>query len=221
MPSTYSTSVTTPLDSSTVMTPSLPTFSITSPMSSPVSWSLLAEMAAIWAICWRVVTGVAFALIASTTASVALSMPRLRAIGLAPAATFFSPSWTIAWPRTGAGGGPSPAMSLVLGGVSRGGELRGRGLRRGVLGDGGAVVGDRRRAELLLEDDVAALGAEGDLDGVGQGVDAGLHGVTRGLIEQELLGHNERFSFGWGHCPCLISTRPGGECECIFSGTRG
>ena len=41
-----------------------------------------------------------------------------------------------------------------------------------VLGDGDAVVGDRGRAELLVEDDVATLGAEGDLDGVGEGVDA-------------------------------------------------
>ena len=32
-----------------------------------------------------------------------------------------------------------------------------------VLGDGDAVVGDGRRAELLVEDDVAALGAKGDL----------------------------------------------------------
>ena len=53
-----------------------------------------------------------------------------------------------------------------------------------VLGDGDAVVGDRRGAELLVEDDVAALGAEGDLDRVGEGVDAVLEGVTGGLIEE-------------------------------------
>ena len=58
-----------------------------------------------------------------------------------------------------------------------------------VLGDGDAVVGDRRRAELLLQDDVAALGTEGDLDGVSEGVDAALKGVSRGLIEEQLLGH--------------------------------
>ncbi len=45
-------------------------------------------------------------------------MPRLRAIGLAPAATFFRPSWTIAWPRTVAVVVPSPAMSLVLEAIS-------------------------------------------------------------------------------------------------------
>ena len=45
-------------------------------------------------------------------------MPRLRAIGLAPAATFFRPSWTIAWPSTVAVVVPSPAMSLVLEAIS-------------------------------------------------------------------------------------------------------
>jgi hypothetical protein len=41
-----------------------------------------------------------------------------------------------------------------------------------LLGDGDAVLGDRRRAEALLDDDVAALGAERDLHRVGEGVDA-------------------------------------------------
>jgi hypothetical protein len=43
-----------------------------------------------------------------------------------------------------------------------------------LLGDGHAVLGDRRRAELLVDDDVPALGAEGDLHRVGQSVDAPL-----------------------------------------------
>ena len=41
-----------------------------------------------------------------------------------------------------------------------------------LLGDGDAVLGDRGGAELLVEDDVAALGAERDLDRVGELVDA-------------------------------------------------
>src|SRR5690606_11532686 len=40
------------------------------------------------------------------------------------------------------------------------------------LGDGDAVLGDGRGAEALLEHDVAALGAQGDLDRVGQDIDA-------------------------------------------------
>ena len=56
-----------------------------------------------------------------------------------------------------------------------------------VTGDRHAVVGDRRRAELLVEDDVAALGADRDLDGVGEVVDAPLERATSGLVEDELL----------------------------------
>jgi hypothetical protein len=41
-----------------------------------------------------------------------------------------------------------------------------------LLGDGDAVLGDRRRAEALLDDDVATLGAERDLHRVREGVDA-------------------------------------------------
>ena len=53
-------------------------------------------------------------LIASTAASTAFSMPRLRAIGLAPAATFFMPPLTIARASTVAVVVPSPATSFVL-----------------------------------------------------------------------------------------------------------
>ena len=71
-------------------------------------------------------------------------------------------------------------------------ELRAHVLERVVeldlAGDGDAVVGDRRRAELLVEDDVAALGAERHLDRVGEAVDAPLEGATSGLVEDELLG---------------------------------
>jgi hypothetical protein len=41
-----------------------------------------------------------------------------------------------------------------------------------ILRDRDAVFGDDRRAEALLDDDVTTLGAERDLDRVGQGVDA-------------------------------------------------
>src|SRR6185295_14807858 len=51
-----------------------------------------------------------------------------------------------------------------------------------LLGDGDAVLGDARGAEALVEDDVAALGAERHLDRVGEDVDAAhdpLTGVAR------------------------------------------
>ena len=56
-----------------------------------------------------------------------------------------------------------------------------------LAGDGDAVVGDRRRAELFVEHDVTAFGAEGDLDGVGDGVDAGLQGPPGLLCVLQLL----------------------------------
>ena len=77
-----------------------------------------------------------------------------------PAATDFAPSRTIAWASTVAVVVPSPAMSLVFDGdfahhlrahvLELVGELD-------FLGDGDAVLGDARRAERLVEDDVAAL----------------------------------------------------------------
>src|SRR5262249_16080896 len=56
-----------------------------------------------------------------------------------------------------------------------------------LAGDGDAVVGDRRRTELFVEHDVTAFGAEGDLDGVGDGIDAGLQGPSGILCVLQLL----------------------------------
>ena len=112
-PSVTSSSVDMVLLSSTVMTPSLPTRSIASPISSPTvgSW---AEMVATPAMAARSSTGVAASSSAACTASTAARMPRPSAIGLAPAATLRMPSWTSAWASTVAVVVPSPATSLVL-----------------------------------------------------------------------------------------------------------
>ena len=58
-----------------------------------------------------------------------------------------------------------------------------------LAGDGHAVVGDGGGPELLVEDDVAALGTERHLDGVSEAVDAPLERATSGLVEDQLLGH--------------------------------
>ena len=58
-----------------------------------------------------------------------------------------------------------------------------------LLGDRHAVVGDRRGAPLLVEHHVAALGAEGDADGVRQLVHAGLEAAAGVLLEGDDLGH--------------------------------
>src|SRR5206468_6672214 len=53
--------------------------------------------------------------------------------------------------------------------------------------DRDAVIRDRGRAELLVEHDVAPFRAKGDLDRVGEDVDAALERAPRILVELQLL----------------------------------
>ena len=100
--------------SSTVMTPSLPTFSSDSAIICPISLSA-AEMAATLAIAeGSVSTFLEAALIESTATMTAASMPFFRVIGFAPAATLRRPSRTIAHASTVAVVVPSPATSSVF-----------------------------------------------------------------------------------------------------------
>src|SRR6266436_3478829 len=92
MPSTTSSSVSSDLASSTVMTPSLPTFFMASARNLTIS---------------------------ATTASTARSIPRLRSIGFMPAATALAPSFTMAAASTVAVVVPSPAASADLEATSR------------------------------------------------------------------------------------------------------
>src|SRR5436305_98115 len=114
MPSTRSSSFSSDLPSSTVITPSLPTLSMASAMIWPMFGSAFAEMAPTWPISLEVVQGLEIFFSSSTTATTALSMPRLRSIGFMPEATNFMPSRTIAWASTVAVVVPSPATSEVL-----------------------------------------------------------------------------------------------------------
>src|SRR5690606_19998862 len=57
-----------------------------------------------------------------------------------------------------------------------------------LLGDAHAVLGDAGSAEALVEEHVAALGTERDLDGVREGVDAVEDALLRVTIEYDLLG---------------------------------
>src|SRR3990172_717719 len=114
MPSTISSSLSRLWPSSTVITPSLPTFAMASAMILPMDSSALAEMVPTWAISLGSEQGLEIFLIASTAATTALSIPRLRSIGFMPAATDFRPSRSIAWASTVAVVVPSPATSEVL-----------------------------------------------------------------------------------------------------------
>src|SRR5256714_1048169 len=119
MPSTTSSSVSSDLASSTVMTPSLPTFFMASERNLPISASPLAEMVPTWAISSFEVTFLEFFTSSATTASTARSIPRFRSIGFMPAATDLAPSRTIAAARTVAVVVPSPASSEVFEATSR------------------------------------------------------------------------------------------------------
>src|SRR5882724_1912600 len=119
MPSTISTSVSSDLFSSTVITPSLPTFCIACAIILPMAVSPLAEMVPTWATSDEEAAGLARFSISLTTACTAMSMPRLRSIGFMPAATDLAPSRTIACASTVAVVVPSPATSEVLEATSR------------------------------------------------------------------------------------------------------
>ena len=110
----------------------------------------------------------------------ALSMPRFRSIGFMPAATYFMPSRTMAWASTVAVVVPSPAMSLVLEATSLTicapmfWSLSFSSISLATETPSLVTVGAPNDA---LEHHVAALGAERDLDRVGQDVHAFDHAV--------------------------------------------
>src|ERR1051326_1493594 len=114
MPSTTSSTVSADFDSSTVMTPSLPTFSIASAIRLPIVLSLLEAIDATCAISVLSFVDLDIFFSSSATASTAASIPRFSPIGLAPAVTFFRPSRKIACARTVAVVVPSPARSEVF-----------------------------------------------------------------------------------------------------------
>jgi hypothetical protein len=118
-------------------------------------------------------------------------MPRFRSIGFMPAATALAPSRRIGCGEHGRGGG------AVTGDVVGLGRHLAHHLRAHVLelvgeldllGDRHTVLGDAGRAEALVEHDVAALGAERHLHGVGEDVDAAQQARAGIGIETYFLG---------------------------------
>ena len=132
------------------------------------------------------------ALIASTAASTAgldapLEAHRVGAGGHVPQALADH------GPGQHGGGGGAVAGDVVglLGDLldQLGADLLVRILELDLLGDAHAVLGDGGSAPLLLEDDVAALRAEGDAHGVGELVHAGLQRPSCLLVEGDDLRH--------------------------------
>src|SRR6478752_4348108 len=119
IPSTISTSVSSDLASSTVMTPSLPTFCIACAIILPIVASPFDEIVPTCATSAEEPTFFARFSMSLTTACTAISMPRLRSIGFIPAATDLAPSLMIACASTVAVVVPSPARSFVFCATSR------------------------------------------------------------------------------------------------------
>jgi hypothetical protein len=172
-------------DSSTVMTPSLPTFFIASAMMVPICESELAEMVPTCAI-MSPETGLESLLSAPPTDhAILIALADDGLDGLVDAALERHRVCAgshgldaLAVDRLGEHGCGGGAVAGHVGGLRSdlAHHLRAHVLERvaelDLLGDGDAVLGDGRRAELLLDDDVASLGAERDLHRVGQNVDS-------------------------------------------------
>ena len=71
-------------------------------------------------------------------------------------------------------------------------------LQLDLLGDGHAIVGDRGGAPLLLQDDVATLGAQRHLYRVGEGVESPLEAAAGLFVIRNCLGHCEVIPPDWG-----------------------
>ena len=173
--------------SSTVMTPSLPTLSIASAMISPTVVSA-AEIDAVEAICSLVSTSLASLASSSATAATAASMPRLRAIGLAPAATLRRPSRTSAWARTVAVVVPSPATSSVFLATSLTSSApifsygSSSSISLAMLTPSLVMVG---APHFFSSTTLRPLGPERHLDGVGEDVHAPLEAAAGLLVERD------------------------------------
>lgn len=156
---------------------------------TPMVPSLLAEIVATCSIFAKSVPTVWLCFLSeSTTTPTALSIPRLRSIGLAPAVTFFSPTPIIACASTVAVVVPSPASSLVFEATSLTIWAPMLGIassRLHLLGDGHTVLGHLGSTELLVDDYVASFGTERYLHSVRQSVHALLekaHGLPRCIL---------------------------------------
>ena len=97
----------------------------------------------------------------------------------------------------GGGGGAVAGHVVGLAGGfldELGAEVLVRILKVDVLGHGHAVLGDLRRAPALVEDSVAAAGAERALYGTGEFGHAGEQRLTGLVVEHHLFGHGRLLS---------------------------
>jgi hypothetical protein len=114
-------------------------------------------------------------------------MPPLRIIGLAPAFVDHGLS------QDRSRGGAVAGDVVRLGGdflEQLGAHVLEWVLELNLFGDGYAVIGDGGGAELLVQHHVAALGAQRDLDGPSELIDAALELAPGILVENELFSRH-------------------------------
>src|SRR6266496_3738405 len=195
MPSTTSNSVSSDFASSTVITPSLPTFFMASAMKRPISESPLEETVATCAISSFEVTAFEFFLRSPTAASTAVSTPRFRS-RVHAGGHRFGPFFDDGVGEHSRGGS---AVACLVGGLGRdlAHHLSAHVLKLVVefdlLGDGHAVLADARRAKGFFEHDVAALGAQRHPHSIGKDIDAAQHLIAGVSREFDFLGSHIRF----------------------------
>src|SRR6188472_1502110 len=178
MPSTTSSSVSSDFASSTVMTPSLPTFFMASARKRPMSASPLAEMVPTWAISSLEVTFFEFFCRSRTTASIARSMPRLRVHSGSDCFSAFPDD------RVSEDRGSRRAIARDVGcfGCDLAHHLCAHifelVLELDFRADRHSVLRDARRTVGFVEHDVAAYRTERDADSVREGVNTTKHLVA-------------------------------------------
>ena len=150
-------------------------------MIRPMVSSWFAEIVPTWAIIGPL-TGLDCCLSDATTASTAATIPRLMRHRVGAGRDVLRAFAIDGLRQHGRRG---RAVSGDVGGLARdfahhlGAHVLERIRQVDFLGHRDAVLGDRGRSEGLAQDDVASLGSEGHLHGVGQAVDAAENGLAR------------------------------------------
>jgi hypothetical protein len=172
-------------DSSTVITPSLPTLSNASAMMLPILLSCAETVATLAILAGGLEQGLRH--LGGCRVDPALERHRVG-----PGADRTQPLVDHRLRQHGRRRGAVPGDVVRLGRDLLGelsAQVLVRVLQLDLTGDGHAVVGDGGSAPLLVDDYVAALGAQRHLDGVREAVDTALQRPPRILVELQALGH--------------------------------
>ena len=170
IPSTTSMSMPKVLESSTVMTPSLPTFSMASAIFSPISAIARGDGADVLDLVEGLdLLGILLDLLDQCVDGLVHARADGDGIGAGGHILETVANHDIGKQRGGGGTVTGDVIGLDGGLADElGAHVLDLVLELDLLGDGHTVVGDERGAEAALAGDVAALGTKRDLDGIGE-----------------------------------------------------